>query len=184
MSLLRILSAPLLLTILVGIGCDRAPNKTTAVATKVSTSGSAGTATVVSTSSDDTPSTTTTAPTVETTFDDLKFEMEKTERFERKMLTPRVEELLGRSIRIRGYIRPGAKQRGIKHFLFLRDNLECCYGPGAALYDCILVHMEPGRTAEFSIRPVAVEGTLRLEEVVDSDGQHLLIYQMEGREVR
>jgi len=119
----------------------------------------------------------------ETTFDDIKFEMEKTDEFQRSMLTPQVEDLFGQQIRIRGYIFPTLKKRGLEQFVLVRDNLECCFGPGAALYDCILVHMNPGKTAEYSIRPVAVEGTFRFEKFVDFDGTVRAIYRLEGDEV-
>jgi hypothetical protein len=79
---------------------------------------------------------------------------------------------------------PTAQKRGIKQFVLVRDNQECCFGPGAALYDCVLVSMATGASAEFSIRPVAVEGRLRIEEFLDPDGVTRAIYQMEGRDVR
>ncbi len=56
-------------------------------------------------------------------------------------------------------------------------------GPGAALYDCILVHMKDGKTAEFSIRPVAVEGTLKFEEFLDYDGTTRAIFRLDGESV-
>ena len=56
--------------------------------------------------------------------------------------------------------------------------------PGAALYDCIYVEMQPGQTAEYSIRPVAVEGTFGIKEIVGPDGRHLAIYHLEGESVR
>ena len=113
-------------------------------------------------------------------FDDIKFEMEKTDTFERTMLTPKIEETFGEDIRIRGYIYPTMKKRGLKQFVLVRDNLECCFGPGAALFDCILVHMKPGKTAEYSIRPVAVEGTFSFEEFKDFDGVTRAIYRLDG----
>ena len=117
------------------------------------------------------------------TFDDIKFKMEPADAFDRSMLTPNVEELFGQRIRIRGYIFPTLKKRGLTQFVLVRDNLECCFGPGAALYDCIFVHMEPGQTAEFSIRPVAVEGTFRYEVFPDYDGTTRAIYRLDGEEV-
>lgn len=121
---------------------------------------------------------------VDSTFDDIKFEMEKTAAFKQSMLTPKIEELLEHRIRIRGFMFPTLKKRGLKQFVLVRDNLECCFGPGAALFDCILVHMKEGQTAEYSIRPVAVEGTFRLEEVIGPDGNHLAIYRLDGEEVK
>ncbi len=192
MSSLRILSTVLLLATLASVGCDRAPSKTATAATKLPKNSSSATASgsvpvnsaPTHHANDSASGKTATTSIQETTFDDLKFEMEKTERFRRKMIPPSIEALLDRPIRIRGYISPTAKRRGLKQFVLVRDNLECCFGPGAALYDCIWVHMEPGHTAEYSLRPVAVAGTLRLEEVIGPDGQPLVIYQMESREVR
>jgi hypothetical protein len=114
------------------------------------------------------------------TFDDIRFEMDPAEPFVRSMLTPEIEALAGQRIRIRGYILPTPQKRGIKQFVLVRDNQECCFGQGAALYDCILVEMKPDTSAEYSIRPVAVEGTFDVRAFVAPDGQHLAIYRLEA----
>lgn len=120
-------------------------------------------------------------------FDDLKFDIEKDGKFERKMLTKEIESLHKKTIRIRGYILPASvfKQSGFKEFVLVRDNMECCFGPGAALYDCIIVQMEKGRTADFSTRPVAVRGKFEIREFKypDSD-EHYAIYKMTATEVK
>ena len=180
------------LVLLAQPGCDSRPSTTASAAIDLPGKTAAGktaagkTDTQVDTQEETEPQEDTEPieATIEATFDDLKFEMEKTERFVQQMLTERVIELLDRSIRIRGYIYPTHKKRGLQQFVLVRDNLECCFGPGAALFDCILVRMEPGLTAEFSIRPVTVEGTLRLQEVLGPDSRQLVIYQLEGRSVR
>lgn len=120
---------------------------------------------------------------LEATFDDVKFEMAKADLFQRSMLTPKAESLLDKRIRLRGYMYPTLRKKGLKQFVLVRDNLECCFGPGAALYDCVLVTMEPGKTAEYSIRPIAVAGEFRLEEVPGPQGRPLAIYQMTAEEV-
>jgi len=117
------------------------------------------------------------------TFDDLKFEIKKSERFQRTMLTKEIEDLSGRSIRIRGYILPTLIQSGITEFVLVRDNMECCFGPGAALYDCILVRMSTGKSTDYVIRPVTVEGRFLVEEFLGPDEQHLAIYQMRADSV-
>ena len=117
------------------------------------------------------------------TFDDIKFEMELDEQFQRTMLNSKTEDYFGHKIRIRGYMYPTLRKRGLTHFVLVRDNLECCFGPGAALFDCILVHMQPGKTAEYSIRPVAVEGKFSFEEYLDPDGVVRAIYRLDGEEV-
>ena len=117
-------------------------------------------------------------------FDDIKFEMEKGGDFERSMLGKKIEDLVGQRIRIRGYILPSFKQKGIKQFVLVRDNMECCFGPGAALFDAIIVRMAPGKTTSFSVRPVAVEGTFSVQEIRGLDGKHLAIYAMTAEEVK
>ena len=120
----------------------------------------------------------------EITFDDIKLEMEKGAPFSRDLLPERVTALDGTRIRVRGYILPSFQQSGLTQFVLVRDNMECCFGPGAALHDCIVVRMLPGRAADFSIRPVAVAGTFRLDELKGPDGKHLAIYALEGEDVR
>ena len=120
------------------------------------------------------------------TFDDIKFDIEKGAHFERSMLPKEVEELNKKSIRIRGYILPASvfKQSGIEEFVLVRDNQECCFGPGAALYDCIMIKMEKGKTAEFTTRPVAVKGKFEIEEFKFPDGTQYAIYKLTATEVK
>ena len=102
--------------------------------------------------------------TLDKTFDDIKFDIEKGGSFERSMLNDQVKQLFGQRIRIRGYIFPTFRSRGIKQFVLVRDNQECCFGPGAALYDCIRVTLKEGTSIEYTRSPVAVEGLFKLEE--------------------
>jgi hypothetical protein len=117
------------------------------------------------------------------TFDDLRFDIKAGDPFHRDMLPQSIEAMGGQRIRIRGFILPTPQKRGIKTFVLVRDNQECCFGPGAALYDCILVEMQPGNTAEYTIRPVAVEGTFEIEEFKSGD-VHLAIYHLDAESVR
>lgn len=122
--------------------------------------------------------------TQEVNFDDLKFEMKKEDPFERTMLTSKIEDLNGKPIRVRGYMLPSFQAKGIKQFVLVRDNLECCFGPGAALYDCIMVDMVDGESAKFSVRPIAVEGIFKVQELKGVDGKHLAIYHLDGWKVK
>jgi hypothetical protein len=123
------------------------------------------------------------AKTKDVTFDDIKFDIKKDAPFKREMLTDKIEKLAGSSIKIRGYILPSFQQKGIKQFVLVRDNMQCCFGPGAALYDCILVEMAEGKSASFTVRPVSVEGKFEISEFIGPDGKHLAIYRMVGEEV-
>ncbi len=132
--------------------------------------------------SDDVQAPRTVSRIVDCTFDNIKFDMADQATFERTLLTPKIEQLFGQRIRIRGYIFPTLKKKGLKQFILVRDNLECCFGPGAALFDCIAVEMEAGKTAEYSFRPVIVEGTFGLN-VQEFNGTIVAIYRMSGENV-
>ncbi len=120
----------------------------------------------------------------EITFDDIKLEMKKGDPFTSDLLPKRVTALEGQAIRIRGYILPSFQQTGLTQFVLVRDNQECCFGPGAALHDCVVVRMQPGKAADFSIRPVAVTGRFQVSELRGPDGSHLAIYALAGEDVR
>jgi hypothetical protein len=120
----------------------------------------------------------------EISFDDIVFEMNEGTAFSQDLLPDRVVSLKGQRIRIRGYILPSFQQTGLTQFVLVRDNMECCFGPGAALYDCIVVKMAPGKTAEFSIRPVAVTGIFGIKELKGPDGNHLAVYALIGDSVQ
>jgi hypothetical protein len=118
------------------------------------------------------------------TFDDVKLELKKGDPYDSSLLTPKVKGLDGKTIRIRGYILPGFQQNGIKQFVLVRDNMQCCFGPGALLHDCILVELIAPATTSFTVRPVSVEGTFSVREVKDPDGKHLAIYHLDGTGVK
>ncbi len=120
------------------------------------------------------------------TFDDLKFDIEKGGEFKESMLTDDIKALSKKTVRLRGYILPNSvyKSSGIDQFVLVRDNMECCFGPGAAIYDCVLVNMEPGKTTVFKTAPVVVQGKFEIEEFKFPDGTLAAIYKMTASEVK
>ncbi len=122
------------------------------------------------------------------TFDDLKFDIEPDAEFFPHLLTEEIRKLHKQPMEIRGYILPTSvfQQRGFTQFVLVRDNQECCFGPGAALYDCIMVQMKPGQTANFSTRPVMVKGRFEIDEESYQypDGGHYAIYRLVAERVR
>ncbi len=117
-------------------------------------------------------------------FDAIKFDMQKDEPFRRALITPAIEKIDNSKIRIRGYILPSFQQAGLSQFVLVRDNMQCCFGPGAALYDCIVVQMNEGRTTDFTTQPVAVEGVFSIQEIAGPEGKCLAIYHMQADKVR
>ncbi len=80
-------------------------------------------------------------------------------------ITKTIKTIHSRNVKLSGYILPASvfQNENIKQFVLVRDNQECCFGPGAALFDCVMVEMEPGKTADFATRPVTVEGKFELD---------------------
>lgn len=60
-----------------------------------------------------------------------------------------MRSLEGQTIRVRGYMYPPFVSEGLEKFILLRDNQECCYGPGAKIYDHIEIRMKDGTTARY-----------------------------------
>ena len=125
----------------------------------------------------------------ELTFDDLKFEMEKGAEFKPSMLTEANKEIDQKVWKLRGFILPSTlfSRTGIKEFVLVRDNQECCFGPGAALYDCVMVTMAPGKTVDYATRIVTVKGKLEIDTEsfqYEDDGGHYAVYKMTAEEVK
>ncbi|EMI40615.1 putative secreted protein [Rhodopirellula sp. SWK7] len=130
----------------------------------------------------------------EISFDDLKFDIEKDEAFAPEKLTETLRFLNGRKVKLSGYILPSTlfKETDIDQFVLVRDNLECCFGPGAALFDCVMVEMVPGKTTDFVTRPVTVEGKFVFDPnkykyppgVGPNGASHFAIFRIEGIQVR
>ncbi len=130
----------------------------------------------------------------EINFDDLKFDIEKDGAFDESMWTERLKTINGKNVKLRGYILPSStyQNRGFKQFVLVRDNKECCFGPGAALYDCVFVNMVDGNTADFATRPVTVEGKFVLDpETYKYPGgkgprgaTHMAVFRIEGVKVK
>ena len=118
------------------------------------------------------------------TFDDLKFEMEKGSPFNRKLLTPKINGYHNSTVKLRGYIRPSFTQSGLSKFIFVRDNKECCFGPGAAIFDCVLVRLEAGLETDFTVRPISIEVKFSLKEYKGPDGNVWSIYRMTDAKVK
>lgn len=130
----------------------------------------------------------------EINFDDLQFEIEKDQPFREDSLNRVVKSLNGKKVKLRGYILPSTlfKETGIDQFVLVRDNQECCFGPGAALFDCVIVEMVPGKTTDFVTRPVTVEGRFKIDTesykypggVGPKGASHFAIFKIAGEQVK
>lgn len=126
-------------------------------------------------------------------FDDLKFDLEKDAPFDPKLITDELKFLDGRDVTLRGYILPSTlfSETNISQFVLVRDNQECCFGPGAALYDCVMIQMVEGNTTDFVTRPVTVAGRFVIDTesyryppgLSPNGATHMAVFRIEGLKV-
>ncbi len=117
------------------------------------------------------------------TFDDLALEMKEDSVFDPKLLTPRVKQLDGQRVCIRGFIYPSVMQQtGITRFPLVK-NTECKFGPGGVAHHIIVVEMQPEASTSFTVRPIAVEGVFTVRPWTGPDGMTWTIYHMAGEKV-
>jgi hypothetical protein len=119
-------------------------------------------------------------------FDTIKFEMEKRDRFVKAMLTPTINALDKKRVKLRGFMLPSHLNAGITRFILVRDNQECCFGPGAALFDAVAVEMRKGETTKYEYFPITVEGAFHIDPIENPlygegplENSHLYIFRMD-----
>jgi len=125
--------------------------------------------------------------------DDLKFDLAKDAPFDSGLISDDLKQLDGRDVTLRGYILPSTlfSETNISQFVLVRDNQECCFGPGAALYDCVIVEMVEGNTTDFVTRPVTVAGKFVIDtesyryppDLSPNGATHMAIFRIEGMDV-
>lgn len=123
----------------------------------------------------------------EISFDDLKFDILPDAPYDGSMLTDEIRALDGKVVKLRGFILPSTlfRETNIAEFVLVRDNQECCFGPGAALFDCVVVNLVGDTRTDFTTRPVTVTGTFKLKEYkYPDDSGHFAIFNMQGTSVK
>jgi hypothetical protein len=87
--------------------------------------------------------------------------------------------LNGKTVRIRGWMFPPEVERGLRGFLFVRDNQICCFGRTAKIYDKIGVRMRTGETTDYILgHPFDVVGRMVIQTRL-LDGEWYLLYRIE-----
>ena len=112
------------------------------------------------------------------TFDDVEFKIEKDAPFDRAMLTPEIEAMDGKDVIIRGFILESYQLKNIKEFVLVRDNQECCFGPGAYIYHNMQVEMIGDASAEYTIRPITVRGKFTIKPWIGPDGKCYSVFHI------
>jgi hypothetical protein len=79
---------------------------------------------------------------------------------------------------------PGKQQRGIRQFLLVRDQGDCCFGGNPKITDRVLVQMADKQMIEYTprLRKIAGRFSIRPAGAVDVDGG--VFYHLEDASVR
>ncbi|MFN9717224.1 MAG: DUF3299 domain-containing protein [Planctomycetota bacterium] len=96
-----------------------------------------------------------------------------------------LQELNGKSVRIRGFMYPTFEATGLTEFTMARDNGICCFVRKPKIYDIIGVTLAEGVTTDYiEGRPFDVEGTFHIEPESDDFGLYRLYRISDARVVR
>lgn len=116
-------------------------------------------------------------------FDDLVIGLQADVVYREWMMGDRPKELDGKKVHISGYMHAGAEPVKTKEFVLLR-NLECKFGPGGQADHLAQVYMKPGITTKYPGKdPIKVEGTLKIEPFMGTDGNTWSLYKIVDAEV-
>ncbi len=118
------------------------------------------------------------------TWEELEIPLEAEEKFEPWMISSRLKKLVGRSVRIQGFMYGGgiAQLNNIREFPLVREK-ECPFGKGAPPYHVILVELEGKRRTSYKTEMITVEGILSVKPYIGPDGKTWSVYQLEGTSV-
>jgi uncharacterized protein YceK len=90
-----------------------------------------------------------------------------------------LKDLSGKTVRVRGFMKPCGVIEGIPEFLFVRSTDLCCFGPKGKVYHLVAVKLKPGLTTDYiELKPFDVEGRFRIE-MVELDGLIFLLYHID-----
>ena len=100
-------------------------------------------------------------------------------------IPPTAMALEGKRIFIKGYVYPGKETEGIKTFLLVRDQGECCFGGDPKITDRIQVTLRDPLRLRFSPRLHKVAGTFRVRHASKAvNGPGGIYYQLDADYLR
>jgi hypothetical protein len=93
---------------------------------------------------------------------------------------PEVKALDGQKVFIKGYMYPTNQTTGIKSFLLVKDNAQCCFGGNPKINDMIMVTLKSGPGVEFHQGVLmSVAGTFHCQKATGPAGLQP-VYSIDG----
>ena len=84
----------------------------------------------------------------------------------------------GKRVRLTGYMNGSFEQTGITKFVMRGEYFIPDDGPSMPIWEWVAVEMKPGRSVDFTVSAVEVEGEFSIREWRDDQGEVLVIYSI------
>ena len=84
------------------------------------------------------------------------------DKLTRLPFSEKAKELNGKKVFIKGYVRPGAKQKNLKKFIMVGDFGSCCFGGNPEITDIVSITIDTDKTVDYSLRLRRVTGRFKL----------------------
>jgi hypothetical protein len=98
-----------------------------------------------------------------------------------QVVPPAALALEGKRVFIKGYAFPGGQQTGIKQFVLVRDNNQCCFGGNPQLTDMIEVTLRGSLEMTYTTRMRKLAGTFHVRVGQQGvDGLRAAIYHLDA----
>ena len=78
--------------------------------------------------------------------------------------SPKSQELDGKKVFLKGYVRPGVKKRKLKEFILVGDFGSCCFGGDPKITDVVAVSIIGDDTVDYGYSLRRIAGTFRLNK--------------------
>jgi hypothetical protein len=113
------------------------------------------------------------------TYDDLQPDP----RVINQVVPPSAEEFNGQRVFIKGYALAGTRTTGIRTFILVRDQGDCCFGGNPKLTDRILVQLKGGQAFTYTDKQQKIIGRFQIRpgQAVDVEGN--VVYQLDDAEI-
>jgi hypothetical protein len=90
----------------------------------------------------------------------------------------------GRDVLLKGYMYPGKQTEGIRQFLLVRDQGDCCFGGNPKITDRVLVTLAEPAVVEFTPRLVKIAGRFHVRPAGAPEIGGGVLYHLEGARLR
>jgi hypothetical protein len=90
----------------------------------------------------------------------------------------------GRDVLLKGYMYPGKQQHGIRQFLLVRDQGDCCFGGNPKITDRVLVSLSDPTGIDFSPRLTKIAGRFHVRRMGTSALDGGVLYHLENAVAR